>query len=310
MLPLIAIGARIAQFTAALILFGSPLFFLYGLPAEGPAAAAGLRWPRPLFLGAAVLLFLGASVGLCAQTGIMSDSATDALKPDVVASVVTDTRFGLITTLRAGLAILAGLMLLVRPGRGLWVATAALGGGVLASFAWSGHGAADDGPGGAVHLIADLIHLWAAGVWIGALAVLAVLLGAARRQQDPVALSALHRGLEGFSGIGAAVVAALVATGLVNSWFLIGPSHVAAMLSSPYGLLLIAKLVVFTGMLALAAANRFLLTPRLASALTAGGAGQAIAALQRSVVMESLAALAVVALVSALGTLAPLAATA
>jgi putative copper resistance protein D len=183
-----------------------------------------------------------------------------------------------------------------------------LGGLTLASFAWSGHGAAGDGPGGAVHLIADLIHLWAAGVWIGALAVLAALLADARRQEDPVRLSALHGGLEGFSGIGTAVVAALVATGLVNSWFLIGPSHVTAMLGSPYGLLLIAKLLVFTGMLGLAAANRFLLTPRLASALTSGGTGQAIAALQRSVAIESLAAVAVIALVSALGTIAPLSA--
>ena len=309
MLALIAVGARLAQFTAALILFGSPLFFLYGLPAEGSAAAATLRWPRPLFRAAAILLLIGAASALCAQTGIMSDSASDAFKPDVVASVVTDTRFGLMTALRAGLAILAGGLMLARPGRGLWLAATALGAVILASFAWSGHGAATVGPGGAVHLVADLIHLWAAGVWIGALTVLALLLSDARRQDDPAALSALHRGLEGFSGIGTAVVAALVATGLINSWFLIGASHVPAMPTSPYGLLLIAKLAVFAGMLGLAAANRFLLTPRLATALTSGGTAEAIAALRRSVAVESLAAVAVIALVSGLGTIAPLSAT-
>ncbi|MDB5459465.1 MAG: copper resistance protein CopD [Caulobacteraceae bacterium] len=309
MLPLIAVAARLAQFSAALILFGAPLFFIYGLPAKGAAAAASLRWPRPLFLGAAIVLLLGAWAALCAQTGIMTDAVGDALKPDVVASVVTGTQFGLITALRGGLAILAGLTLwLVRPGRGLWIALAGSGGVILASFAWSGHGAADEGPGGLLHLVADMIHLWAAGVWIGALAVLALLLAAARRQPDPVALRALHRGLEGFSGVGTAVVAALIATGLVNSWFLIGPSHLLALFSALYGLLLIAKLIVFAGMLALAAANRFQLTPRLASALESGGSAEAIGALQRSVAIECLAALAVIALVSMLGTIAPLSA--
>jgi putative copper resistance protein D len=101
------------------------------------------------------------------------------------------------------------------------------------------------------------------------------------------------------------VVALLVLTGLVNSWFLVGPAHLGALLTSAYGLLLGAKILVFAGMLGLAAINRFRLTPGLGAAL-AGAPPQAIlAALRRSLLLETAAAIAVLALVSLLGTLAP-----
>src|SRR3546814_15811165 len=45
-------------------------------------------------------------------------------------------------------------------------------GGGLSSLAWSGHGAATEGGAGMVHLGADILHLLAAGAWVGALAAL------------------------------------------------------------------------------------------------------------------------------------------
>src|SRR3546814_18790272 len=39
----------------------------------------------------------------------------------------------------------------------------------LATLAWAGHGAMDDGVRGYIHLASDVMHLWAAGAWIGAL---------------------------------------------------------------------------------------------------------------------------------------------
>ena len=46
----------------------------------------------------------------------------------------------------------------------------------LASLAWSGHGAASEGFRGTVHLVADIVHLLAAGVWVGPLFALGLLL--------------------------------------------------------------------------------------------------------------------------------------
>jgi copper resistance protein D len=58
-------------------------------------------------------------------------------------------------------------------------------------------------------------------------------------------------------------VATLVVSGLVNSWFLVG--SVSNLLATPYGETLLAKLVLFAGMLALAVANRLWLVPAISN---------------------------------------------
>lgn len=300
------ITARLIQFAAATVLFGAPLFFLYGLRARAGDDPARLGWPRWGLSLAVTALLAGAVVSLSAQTASMTGEPAAAFQADSLWEVLSGTQFGLAIAVRLGLVTAAVLhILLVRPSRLLWAALSGLGAGVLASFAWTGHGAADDDLQGVLHLGADVLHLLAAGVWLGALAVLAAVLAAARRGPDPWTLQRLHRGLEGFSGVGTAAVAVLVLTGLVNSWFLVGPNHLAALLTSAYGLLLGAKVLIFAGMLGLAAINRFRLTPGLGAALAGAPPEAALRALRRSLLLETLAALAVLALVSLLGTLAP-----
>jgi putative copper resistance protein D len=308
MLALIVVVARLAQFAPAAILFGTPLFFLYALPVEGLAAAKALKWPRPLLLGAALVLAAGVVASLSAQTAVMTGSAADAFKWASVASVITGTQFGAGTTARLALAVLAALVLIFsRPTRVLWLAAALLGAGAVVSFAWTGHGASDDGMAGWVHLGSDAFHLLAAAVWLGALAGLSGLLFSPSPAVLKEDLAARHRALEGFSGIGSAVVAVLLATGLINSWFLVGPSHLGDLVRTAYGLVLIAKIALFAVMLALAASNRFVLTPRLGRALAGeADASDALAGLRRSVLIETSVGVLVLILVSLLGTLEPL----
>jgi putative copper resistance protein D len=105
------------------------------------------------------------------------------------------------------------------------------------------------------------------------------------------------------------LVAVLVATGLVNGWFLVGPTRLAGLWTTPYGLLLSVKLALFAGMLALAAANRFRLTPALGAALDgAVGPTEALSALRRSLLVETSLAFAVLGLVAWFGMLAPVSA--
>ena len=304
--PSLEVTARLIQFAAATVLFGAPLFFLYGLRARVGDEPARLGWPRWGLAVAGAALLVGTVVSLGAQTASMTGQPAAAFQADSLWEVMSGTQFGLAVAARLGLATAAILhLLLMRPSRRLWAVLAGLGAGALASFAWTGHGAADDGVAGAVHLGADIIHLLAAGVWLGALAVLATLLRTTRQTPDQWTLQTLHRGLEGFSGVGTAVVALLLLTGLVNSWFLIGPDHLDALATSAYGLLLGAKVLVFGGMLGLAAINRFRLTPGLGAALAGAPPQAALAALRRSVLLETAAAIVVLALVSLLGTLAP-----
>ena len=145
-------------------------------------------------------------------------------------------------------------------------------------------------------------------MWLGALAAL-LILTLRRRSETVDGDRILYRALHGFAGVGSASVAVLVLSGLVNSWFMVGPDRIAGLLSTPYGLLLTGKLVLFALMLVLAAANRFYLTPHLGSALDDPEyLGPAISRLKRSLVMETLLALGLLALVSIMGTLAPVSA--
>lgn len=294
------VALRFLQFAAAVVLFGAPLFLLYGL--KTPVRDA-LPWPRPLAVVAGLALFAGAGAGLLAQTAVMAGDPSAALDGALLMSVGAETPFGLAALARA-LAAMAALLLLLfmAPGGRLWWALSVLGAAAVASLAWSGHGAATEGPGRLVHLVADILHLLAAGVWIGALVVFAFLLRA-KPFSTPQA-QALHGALAGFSGVGSAVVATLLLTGLVNGWFLVGPQGLGRLTTTGWGVLMLAKLAVFSAMLALAAVNRFRLTPALAAGAAAGDAA-ALMGLRRSIALETAAAVLVLALVAALGTLAP-----
>src|SRR3546814_5892977 len=115
----------------------------------------------------------------------------------------------------------------------------------LAPLAWTGHGAADEGLLGWVHLGADITHLLAAGIWVGAFAALCLLIfrPADRMAVDHINLS--HRALDGFARIGSIVAGLLILSGVVKSWILVGPSRLGSLFTSLYGALLTAKLLLF-----------------------------------------------------------------
>jgi len=303
---LLTAGARLLQYGGAVVLLGAPLFFLYGLRGEAGQRTAGLGWPRWGFAVAALALLIGGAAALSAETVAMTDRQADALRPAALWDVLSGSRFGLAIGVRLGLAVLALAASLLPGSRGLWALLVVIGAGVTASFPWTGHGAMDDGTAGLIHLGADIVHLFAAALWFGAVAALAALVLNRRVRSDDEALEALHDGLSRFSGMGTLAVALLILTGLVNSWFLVGPDHLGGLLGSPYGAVLIAKLLVFLLMLALAAQNRYRLTPRLAEGLLRRTPEQALNGLGWSIGLETAAAVLVLALVGVLGTLSPL----
>ncbi len=295
---------RFLQFSGATILFGSSLCLIYALPRQGSGSGSERRWSRHLLGWGAVTVLAGSLLGLVAQTAVLAGSLSEGLRPSSLGAVITTTSLGPSALVRATAAALALTLVRSRPaGLGLFAGCAALGAVVTASFAWMGHGAASEGLAGLLHTAADILHALAAAVWIGALVVFLGLLRSARA--DATADRILHDALHGFSGIGSALVAVLVATGLVNSWFLVGPDHIRDLLNSTYGILLVLKIAAFTVMLALAASNRVRLTPDLRRALDGGSTEVAIAALRRSVAIEAAAGGLVLALVAVLGTLAP-----
>lgn len=300
MLEVAVVVLRWLQYAAAVVLLGAPLFLLLSFKgADRPDRG----WMRPMLAGASVVVAIGSLAALIAQTAVMAGSLSEAVKPASLSFVVTGTALGAALAVRALTAVLGlAATAVLKPGRTLWVCTTLAGLVVTASFAWTGHGAATEGPGGPLHLAADIVHALAAALWLGALAALTVLLTRRVGSDD----LAIHRALVGFAGLGTLAVVLLALTGAVNGWFLVGPARIANLGAEPYGRLLIAKLILFALMLLLAAWNRFRLTPALGAVLANGeGTDQAFRRLRRSVVAEMLAGAALLAVVAVMGVLAP-----
>jgi hypothetical protein len=165
---------------------------------------------------------------------------------------------------------------------------------LIALPALVGHAGASPGMAGNFHLVSDMVHLLAAGAWLGGLSAFALLLARARSEPgwDDVAVTATRR----FSVVGILSVGGLLASGLTNSWYLLsGPRD---LVTTDYGRLVALKIGLFAAMVTLAAVNRFYLTPRLPER-------SALRALLRNSIAEIGLGLCVVLFVAILGTLPP-----
>ncbi len=172
---------------------------------------------------------------------------------------------------------------------------------LLASLAGVGHTQVHEGVTAIVHVTADAVHLLAAGAWLGGLLPPGMVVVSSRAKQlsNDDAVLVLSR----FSGMAYLAVAALVASGLINGWFLVG--SLSALIGTTYGELLLLKLGLFGLMLCLAASNRFWLVPALAKAATISQSDLALARLRRNILAEQILGVLVVGIVSLLGTLSP-----
>jgi putative copper resistance protein D len=302
------LSARLLQYAGVSVLFGSSVFFLYGFGEEPSASCTARRpWAHRLLLFAAVLA-LAASVGrLMGDTASLTGELSNAIDWPSLWSIISDTGFGKIGAMRIVVLTCAIILLRVlRSFRGLWILQAAIGALVVASFAWTGHGSMDSGAAGMLHRGGDVLHLLAAAVWIGALVALSIQVLSAIASRTQVDAAVAGRAITRFSGVGSAVVATLIVTGAINSWFLIGPARWRDLFTTAYGRSLDVKLALFALMLVVACINRY----RLAPALKAANAASSdtllpLKALRRSLIAETALALFVFAVVAVLGSLAP-----
>ncbi|MFJ2528467.1 copper homeostasis membrane protein CopD [Pseudomonas helmanticensis] len=286
MAELINIVLRFALYVDLLLLFGLALFALY-------SAETQLRF-RQLLRGLASIGALLSVAGLVLMTSTMSGETTFAALWPHLQMMLLETEVGLAWAVR----MIALIVVLIRPGA--WLASVA-GAIALASLAWSGHGAMDEGTLRSWHFLSDILHLLAAGAWLGAMLALVLM---ARGPVDEARIRSLALAVRRFEWIGAVIVLTLSITGVVNYLFIVGP-RLDEVLLGTYGVLLAIKVLLFAGMLVLAALNRFHLGPALAQALRNGHYVIAANALRRSVVVELAIALLIVALVAWLGTLSP-----
>lgn len=301
----LVVALRFALYLDLMVLFGVALFGIHAMRPDDRSSIVARRYIR--IVGIAAVLGIGLSL---ASMAVMAKAMTEAstyaeLTAHVFGMIMTGTLVGMAWTARMAVLLATLVAVAVLRPHPAWRfgVVSALGAVALATVAWAGHGAMDDGTRGGLHLASDIAHLMAAGAWVGAL-VAFVVLAMEAREPSPGAVDLLGRTSNGFARIGTVIVATLVVTGTVNYVLIVGPT-VNGLLTTAYGNLLLLKLVLFLLMLGLAAANRYRLSPRLERALRNGAHAGAVSALRRSLVTEASLAALILVLVAWLGVLSP-----
>lgn len=215
-----------------------------------------------------------------ALLGLLASGLDFALKGAVLtgdAAGMTDPQMlGLLWRTPAGTAVVyrgTGLLLLLAglpvPGIGVWISAA---GGVLTlwSFSRIGH-VPEAGPFWLEMLL--LLHLMGIAFWIGALFPLRRLAGEPGSLSEAAMLG--HR----FGQIAVVVVPVLLIAGIVMAWYLLG--ELSALITTGYGLTLLAKIVVVLVLLGAATVNKLRFVPAMRN-----GDRFAAALLRRSIAIE------------------------
>jgi putative copper resistance protein D len=257
---------------------------------------------------ASALAWLALYTAAAASAGL-----SGAFDPETLTRVLARTSFGRVWLVRMSLLVVAGGVLRLhaqeRDAQD-WVAVRvecfALGAGVLAALAWTGHAVTvEDVPWGLAPAV-DAVHILASGIWLGGLLALAQLLMLIGRSPQVDVVRAIVGAVRRFSALAMAAVLTLVFTGAVNAWALAG--DVAGVVGTSYGWLLLGKLALLVPLLGLGAFNRWWVTPRLAARVVSGDEGSASLAIRHlrwSVAAETVLGMGLLLIVGRLGVTPP-----
>jgi copper transport protein len=217
--------------------------------------------------------------------------ASSAAAAEIVRMPNAVTRFGRLTTaLVVAAAIGCALALIAsasasRPRRRVLLAlTAAVSGFALVTPSLGGH-ALDGSQPAILSLVVDIAHVAAAGVWIGGLVVLVLLVPMATRALEPTTRRALLAATaRRFSVVALTAVTVIVVSGAIRALFELATPE--QLLTTTYGRLLMVKIVLLTLLVGAGFLNRVRFVPRVVAEAERPGAGVAFAMLRRNVAVE------------------------
>ena len=302
-LPVILI--RFALYADLMVLAGMTAFSFHALTAkERVSSILPLKWPAFVL---AALGFVLSGFGMLVLVAEMTGSSIRTVDLEVLREIASESAIGIAWLVRmAAMAIAVVAALAINhssAARYVLLSSVSL---AIATLVWTGHAGATEGWAGTAHRLSDMVHMLASAVWIGGIAAFAWMLFRPVTAQSGAHLAVAHRALDRFSQVGTIAVAVIVATGIVNCLAVVGFPHFTRLPLTDYGKLLILKLLLFAAMLALAALNRWRLTPALGVSVHNDNPASALTGLRRSLLAEGSAALAILAVVAWLGTLEPL----
>lgn len=222
-----------------------------------PAPISKRIWPKftGFLLAAAIAAAFTTAMALPLEAAMIGNGWVDAANAGTIHDVLFDTTVGWAWQVQALSSVLLCATFLaphrMRPT--MLPLAAGLG---LVCLALTGHAAMHQGGLGLVHRINDIVHLLAAGGWLGALVPLLPILRLLEVEEcRRDAALALRR----FSNIGHAAVGLVILSGLVNTALILG--RLPTDWASPYQALLASKIAVVACMTALAIVNRYVFVP-------------------------------------------------
>ena len=298
-------GLRFAHYGALLCLFGWTAFRLLKLrhlewlsQDEGRAALTLVAISAPLLSVALMLVSIAAMMG----------APLALLDWPMIEAMIIDTEMGMAFLIRLALLIVGLCALMTsRAGRTTSLIAALCFAGALLTLSWSGHAAATEGGLGLFHRLNNGVHLLATSLWLGAICWFLFLTLKAHRQRELIPALPLLRVMHAFAPLGVGLVAAAALTGVINAQLIFGLENSVAVLTTPYGILLIAKVLLVGMMLAFGAHNA-----RIGRRAAVKGESDksepsiTLSRLRRSLAGELMMAVGVIGLVAVLGMLSPM----
>lgn len=245
--------ANMAQDFCAILLWGGLAYLAFLVP--HPLSTQLYGTLRPWSQVLALVLF-------CATLGLMPIEAAnlgngwlDALNTNTLHDILFESSVGLpwFGQFAATLALLLAAFLASQRLKVL----ASLAGICLATRAWIGHAVMLDGSAGTMLHLSYLIHVLAAGAWVGALAPVYLLTRQMTQPPGKQQATALHR----FSTAGHGAVILTILSGFLNAILIRG--RFFPIFTSAYDGLLILKVALVAAMVTVALCNRYVLVPQL-----------------------------------------------
>ncbi len=321
---------RWLAYLSIMTLFGGFAFLLFVLKPSlknatnlsGEEKSQAIERAEKRFLGLSCLsLFLivfSALAALVLQTStLLETSIAQAFAPSNLWKVLTQTAYGApwFLQIAATLSIFASCIFIGKRKNAaslnsadgkktlLWAGLifSAL---LLGTLSFTGHARAAQ-KDYAFAVVSDWLHLIAAGIWVGGVFQLALTLPKSIIGFPALSrLSVLARVIPRFSGLAISATILLALTGIYNSWIhLVG---VRDLITTPYGITLLVKIILFLLMLPLGGFNRFFIRPRvekLAAATDSGEHSKTIKDFYFVMILEAAFAVAILLLAAMLAFL-------
>jgi putative copper resistance protein D len=297
--------SRAVHIGACLVLFAFFAFDRFILANQRAAYGETDYWPSRLRLFTRVLLPVIFISGIAWFILVAAAMSGEPPRLEILKTVWTQTQFGTVWKIRLFLWLADVIIICLGSPeptspiqKSLTWLPLGLSAALLGALAWAGHGQEDS----SWHLLADIVHLVAAGFWPAGLLPLALLLNHHRRNPGAEFRSTVAI-VRRFSAWSLVCVTTLAASGLTNTWYLVG--SLSNLVNEPYGRWLSLKILLFSGAITIGAINLLRLKPCLSASDSPSTVAAVMPQLHFNVILELFFGTAILLVVAILGMLPP-----